>query len=599
MEEPNVTHPELDLPPSLLAARSILMELIAQGVRHVVIAPGSRSAPLAYAAYCAQQAGRLNVHVKIDERSAGFFALGLAKAAGVPAAVITTSGTAVANLHPAVLEAHHSGVPMIVLSADRPHELRGTGANQTTDQMALFGSNVRLAIDLPAPVASTSQSSVRSAVVRAVAAAIGAGTNHRGPAQINCGFADPLAPTADQLETLKTSFRDVASPAHTRLKRLDLGVLGVEAPSHLVTIDPMIDSIEADQHAVVIAGDGAPVAASLLARRQGWPLLAEPSSQQVDRGIAHGPLVLDHAPELEAQVSQVLVFGRPTLTRQLQRLMASPTVKLIIVEETGAPFVDPSRTADTVIYGIPPQWSGTEPQVTALQPANSTWLGRWNEASDKVAAVLNHLRGSDPTFSAQVIAQQVANVVVDSAGLVVGSSSVIRDLDLYAQWPGPVPVYANRGLAGIDGTISTALGIATELQGSVRVIMGDLTFLHDIGGLLCGPTDAEVNLDIIVINDCGGAIFAGLEHGRAGDDALFTQMFTTPHTANLGQLCAGYNVGFEAVAPQNLRATLEKKAQGIRVVEVSLDSTDRKTARDRLDLALKQALRPGDTGNSQ
>lgn len=599
MKEDAVTHPELYLPPSLLAARSLLAELIAQGVRHVVISPGSRSAPLAYAAYCAQEAAGLNVHIKVDERSAGFFALGLAKASGVPAAVVTTSGTAVANLHPAVLEAHHSGVPMIVLSADRPHELRGTGANQTTDQMGIFGTSVRLAIDLHAPVVTTSQEGIRSVVVRAVAAATGMGNNHCGPVQINCGFADPLAPTAVQLKTLKESFRNLESVAHTRLMQFHPGALGVGAASNQTKTDPVIDAIDAEPHTVVIAGDGAPVEAGVLAQQRGWPLLAEPSSNQVELGIAHGPLVLDQVPALVNRVTQVIVFGRPTLTRQVQRLMASPTVKLVIVEETGAPFIDPSRTADMVIYGLPQQWRSPEPETEKLQSADARWLEAWTEASEKITVVLNRLRRTDPTFSAQLIAQQVADASVENVRLVVGSSSVIRDLDLYANWPGPVPIHANRGLAGIDGTISTALGIATESQKPVRVIMGDLTFLHDIGGLLRGPKEAAVDLDIIVFNDGGGAIFAGLEHGRAGDEELFTQMFTTPHSANLGQLCAGYNVAFESVAPQNLHVALKNRPRGIAVFEVLVDSSDRKTARQRLDSALKQALIPGNTGNSQ
>lgn len=563
----------LNLPPSLRTAQLILQELIAQGVRHVVLSPGSRSAPLAYAAYCAMQAGKLDVHVKIDERSAGFFALGLAKASGVPAAVVTTSGTAVANLHPAVLEAHHSCVPMIVLSADRPHELRGTGANQTTEQMGMFRAATRLAVDLPAPHAQTSDASVLAVVTRAVAAARGLGTNHRGPVQLNCGFADPLAPTAEQLGQLQSAFTRAAPVVHTQLLRFGAHQDRITGESAA----PQIASIESEPHTVVIAGDTAPAAAGQVARSQGWPLLAEPSSTLANQGIAHGPLILDHAGGLVDQIKQVIVFGRPTLTRQIQRLMANPAVKLVVVTHSGAPFVDPSRTADAVLFGVPDRW-----YEARLAVEDTTWADAWVATATTVTQVLAQLRREDDTFAPQTIAQHLADSVGQVNLLMVGSSSVIRDLDLYATWPGPAQIYANRGLAGIDGTISTALGIATAVRRPMRAVMGDLTFLHDVGGLLNAGQDQGVNLDIIVVNDGGGAIFAGLEHGRAGNPALFEQMFTTPHTADIEKLCAGYGVAHVICEPQDLPVLLSSEPTGLRVIEVPLTPADRSVAATRL-----------------
>lgn len=581
---------DMTLPPSLRSAQLILQELIAQGVRHVVISPGSRSAPLAYAAYCAQQAGKLEVHVKIDERSAGFFALGLGKASGVPAAVVTTSGTAVANLHPAVLEAHHASVPMIVLSADRPHELHGTGANQTTEQRGMFGSAVRLAVDLPAPSDKTADASVLAVVARAIAATLGMGTGYRGPVQMNCGFADPLAPTADQLALLRKAFDELRPEPHTQLLRFGAHQDRFTGASAA----PRIASIEAEPYTVVIAGDSAPQAASQLARSQGWPLIAEPSSSVVSQGVPHGPLVLEHAADLVAQTRQVIVFGRPTLTRQVQRLMAHPDTKLVVVTDSGAPFVDPSRTADAVLFGIPDRWYEARSAV-----GEPHWADAWGTASAKITRALGELTGVAPTFAAHEIAQHVADSVLNTSLLLVGSSSVIRDLDLYATWPAPAQIYANRGLAGIDGTVSTALGIAASVGKPMRAIMGDLTFLHDIGGLLNAIADPGADLDIIVINDQGGAIFAGLEHWRAGDPALFDQMFTTPHAADLGKLCAGYGVDHVKVAPQELGTALQHAPHGIKVIEVMLEAENRKRAQERLKQALARTFSPADSANSQ
>lgn len=569
----------MSLPPSLLHARELVAELIAQGVRHVVLSPGSRSAPLAYAAYCAAQAGLLEVHVKIDERSGAFLALGIAKGAAGPVAIITTSGTAVANLHPAFLEAHHGQVPLVILSADRPHELRGTGANQTTDQVGIFGTAARLSIDLPAPTQGDDPAHTRAVAARAVATARGTTTNHPGPVQLNCGFREPLAPSAQELVELADYFAALAANA-------SVGVTndGGETPG-IGQMPAAFDTTELESVAttVVIAGDGAGPEAAFCAQRNGWPLIAEPSAQV--KGLIHGSLILKHADDLLEQVTQVLVFGRPTLTRQVQQLMAKPAVNLVIVADSAAPYVDPGRRAALVLTAVPNRWQAPPSQSSETV---TPWLEQWQGASNTIAKIIDaHVSGHADT-TAQQIALAVSGSCRHSTAVFLGASSPIRDLDLYGRLPQGATVLANRGLAGIDGTVSTALGLALGLGLPVRAIMGDLTFLHDIGGLLREPDAPQVDLDIVVLNDHGGAIFDGLEHGQAGDRGLFNRMFTTPQYANLSQLCAGYGIAHDTVLPAELAAALSEAPNGLRVIEVPLDPADRPSAAARLAVEIGQ-----------
>lgn len=571
----------MTLPPSLLHARELVAELIAQGVRHVVLSPGSRSAPLAYAAYCAAQAGQLDIHVKIDERGAAFLALGLAKGGQGPAAVITTSGTAVANLHPAFLEAHHAQAPLLVLSADRPHELRGTGANQTTDQVDIFGSAARLSIDLPAPDDQTEVAETRLAVTRAVLAARGTVAHHPGPVQLNCGFREPLAPTATQLQELSQWFKTLTANADAA---------PAAAPSNPVadTQTLELDEVEAEPYTVVIAGDSAGPEARVCAQRNGWPLIAEPSAHVV--GLAHGPLVLSHAQHLTNSVKQVIVFGRPTLTRQVQRLLAAPGVSLMTVANGIAPYVDPSRRAARVWTSVPVQWQDANAPLSAVK---SEWDTKWKQASKSIAEVIDRQVAQHTDAAVQRTALAVTQSLTTTPLLFVGASSPIRDLDLYGRKPYGSTILANRGLAGIDGTVSTALGIALAAGKPMRALMGDLTFLHDIGGLLREPGAPQVDLDIVVLNDHGGAIFDGLEHGQAGDSALFERVFTTPQRADLAHLCAGYGITHVVCEPKDLPALLASEPTGLRAIEVPLNPADRSVAATRLGAELTAMLTKG------
>ncbi|GAA2217326.1 2-succinyl-5-enolpyruvyl-6-hydroxy-3-cyclohexene- 1-carboxylic-acid synthase [Promicromonospora sukumoe] len=571
----------MTIPPAVAAARALIADLITRGVRDVVLAPGSRSAPLAYALAESADAGRLTLHVRVDERDAGFLALGLAKGGdGAPVAVVTTSGTAVANLHPAVLEASHTGLPLILLTADRPHELRGTGASQTTDQVGIFGSAVRFAVDVPAPSAAADYDEgaqglrdLRSVTARAADAALGFRSGHPGPVHLNLAFRDPLTPSAP--------LPGPAAPAQEGYPKPDPPLVVPVVPQHLTS--PALPGDSA--RTVVVAGDGAGPDARRLAEAQGWPLFAEPSSGSTGgpNAVAGYRLLLG-SEELADGIEQVVVLGRPTLSRPVQRLLGRPAVTVTVVAPGAAPWPDAARNAAVVLPGLAAPWfepSGEPP---------TSFLERWRAAGAAAAGVLDQATCDDAVLggpTALSVARAVARVLGPADLLVVGSSNPVRDLELVLGLDGSGPeVLANRGLAGIDGTVSTSVGVALAAARRglrTRALLGDLTFLHDIGGLLRGPDEPPVDLEIVVVNDDGGSIFATLEHGALaatgdGASATFERVFGTPHGANLAQLCAGYGVDHQLVKDvPTLRHALQAPSHGVQVIEVRVPRADRLT----------------------
>lgn len=590
----------MTIPPAVTAARALVADLVSRGVADIVLAPGSRSAPLAYAVAEAADAGRVTLHVRIDERAAGFLALGLSKGAeGAPVAVITTSGTAVANLHPAVLEASHTGLPLILLTADRPHELRGTGASQTTDQVGIFGSAVRFAVDVPAPsgsqgvpgepgVASAEElRDLRSITGRAVSAALGFRSGHPGPVHLNLAFRDPLTPSA----ALPGLPADTAQEGYPR-------------PGPPLVVPAMLQHVASPAlpgdpaRTVVVAGDGAGTDARQLAEVQGWPLFAEPSS-----GATGGPnsiaayRALLGSEELAGTIEQVVVLGRPTLSRPVQRLLGRPDVTVSVVAPGAGPWPDAARNAAVVLPGVAPAWFETS------TPPPSAFLERWRAAGARASAVLDDVTSDEAVLggpTALSVARAVAAVLGPDDLLVVGSSNPVRDLELVLGLDGPGPaVLANRGLAGIDGTVSTAVGVALAAARRglrTRALLGDLTFLHDVGGLLRGPDETPVDLEIVVVNDDGGSIFATLEHGALAAtsnaaNATFERVFGTPHGSNLAQLCAGYGVDHQLVKDvPTLRHALQAPSHGIQVIEVRVPRADRQAESTELTRRIVAAV---------
>ncbi|TDU90696.1 2-succinyl-5-enolpyruvyl-6-hydroxy-3-cyclohexene-1-carboxylate synthase [Kribbella voronezhensis] len=542
--------------PSTAFATVVVDELIRSGVREAVLAPGSRSAPLALALAAADREGRLRLHVRIDERTAGFLAIGLIRGTGLPVPVVTTSGTAVVNLHPAVLEASHSGLPLIVLSADRPPELRGSGANQTTDQLKVFGSAVRLFHEVGTPVRELGQVAYwRSTIARAVSAAVGARTADPGPVQLNCALAEPLVPGdgPEWPESLE-------------------GRSGPWTRVHAGAAQPT--AVSAGPKTVVVAGDGASQAARLTAEAGRWPLFAEPSSR-----ARTGPAVISAyrlllSTELAGEIERVLVFGHPTLSRPITRLLARPDVEVVVVAPTGL-WPDAGRRAAAVVTGL---------EVTAAD--DTDWLARWQHADQLARPALDKVLADGLTGPA--IAAIVAEAVGADGMLVVASSNSVRDLDLAPVVP--IRTVANRGLAGIDGTLSTAVGAALANGGATHALVGDLAFLHDFNGLVIGPDEPRPALRIVVVNDNGGGIFSTLEQGSASHATHFDRVFGTPHNTNLAALCAATNIPHQLVTTQDaLRAALTPTVAGITVIETPLNRTTHRPLSTQLQQAVRQS----------
>lgn len=550
---------------SLDTARTLLADLIDQGVRDAVLAPGSRSAPFAYALAELEQRRRVRVHIRTDERVAGFTALGLSLATHRPVPVITTSGTAVGELLPAVMEACHAGVRLIVLSADRPEELRGTGANQTTRQDCLFPQHVRASVEIPAEPEDrdTVLSELRTAV------GLGAGTRQlpAGPVQVNVCFRDPLVPE----DGWSPSAGAPASAGESAV----LAAPEETTTADAVAADPLVDvetepGERAERRTVVLAGHGAGEAAAFFARRHGLPLLAEPSSN-ARFGPNAIPAYRALLPEFEEQIERVAVFGRPTLSRPVARLMSRRDVERALYEPRPAPWHEPGKRTERLVAHL------TELGAFAgYGPAG--WLESWQEAgADAEAALQTLLAEEEDSLSGLHVADAVWEA--SDGNLVIGASNPVRDADLVAS-PGwhPIDVYANRGLAGIDGTLSTAVGVALGSGIPTRVLLGDLTFLHDAGALLLGPGEAQPDVQAVVLNDAGGRIFGLLEHGRVGSGgeeaaAAVERYFGTPHRADLASLCAGYGAEHRLVeSADELFEALDGQAKGLSVVEVRVSA---------------------------
>ena len=567
------------LPPAMADARSLAHALLAEGVREVVLCPGSRSAPLAEALADAADAGHLRLRVVLDERSAGFIALGASRAHALNghsrcAAVVTTSGTAVSNLHPAVSEADAAGIPLLVISADRPHELVGTGASQTTEQTGLFAPALRLGVDLPADLAAdlgggAADAAIAGQVRRAVAAATGTLSRDPGPVQINARFRPPL--------TVENSVEDTAG-----------GAVPASPPAASAGVPACVPAVGASQpvshgsstqgRGIVVAGDTAhPAVGSLarsLAEHLNWPLLAEPTSQ-----ARSGPQALSRYAELlgtprgralAQQADHLLVLGHPSLSRSITALLGRDDLDITVLTER-AQWTDVSGRARRV---VPIDGAHHEPDDAALrsaqlvaslglESADAAWTDSWRRA-------VADLPEPDCSSSPDAVARAVweASQVPGAPTLLLGSSMTVRRLDRLAHPGAAAPkAVANRGLAGIDGTIATGLGLWMASGGPVRAVMGDLAFLHDAMSLNRGACEEEADLQVIVVDDGGGAIFSHLEYAHTTPPARFERIFTTPQRADIAALAAA--LGARVHVPDDvaaLRRILAEPVDGMSVV---------------------------------
>ena len=603
-------------------------ELVRCGLREAVLAPGSRSAPLALALYDLaggpgparrrETGGRppepaLRLHVRIDERSAGFLALGLAKASGRPAAVICTSGTAAAHLHAAVIEADEAGVPLLVLTADRPPELRGTGANQTIDQLKLYGSAVRWFCEAGVPEARPGMAGYwRSLACRAWALASGAGGGFPGPVHINVPLREPLVPAparpagpAPATGWPSGRSRSAAGRAERHGRASPAGRPRSARPAR-ARAGPGSAALELDaaQRGVIVCGDGAEAAALPgLAELAGWPVLAEPSSgaRQGPNALSAYPYLLDtpgfvaaHRPEL------IVSAGRPGLSRsQLAFLQAAgqaggPARHVVLAQGPGR-WADPARTATDVASGI--RLRGTPAPAAGPRRGEPAWLESWRRADAAARRAVDAVLDEAGPLTEPGLARDLAAALPDGALLWAASSLPVRDLDRQMAPRAGLRVLASRGASGIDGLVSSAIGAALAHQagggGPACALLGDLAFLHDAPGLMLGPAEPRPDLCVVVVNNNGGGIFSELE--QAAIPGPFERVFGTPHGADLGQLAAAAGLPHALLEhPADLPGVLA--GRGLRIIEVRTDRAAgaalRARLRERASAAVGAPARP-------
>lgn len=631
---------------SISVARTLLRALRAQGVRDVVYCPGSRSAPLAYALAEAEAAGELRCHVRLDERAAAFVAVGLSRAGALaefseraefttntvpgssaaprPVALMCTSGGAVAEFHAGVAEASHSFLPLIVVSADRPFEMRDVGASQTTTQVGIFGAHVRATWDVPAGIGADGR--LEALVARACAAAQGCPSGRPGPVHLNVGFRDPLVPESLRLGSTEpdASLRPSTPPPLPPSDPASLsvpptfasranGAVGPQVLRAALVPLPWEQAVNPHLRTVIIAGDGADRQAASWAEIAGVPLLAEPSSNVTDSAawVPHQQTLLAALNAMSpndsgsaeassiASIEQVVVTGKPTLSRPVSALLARTDVRIIVVHPWEE-WPDVAGQADVVCAAL------GAPQGPH---ADTAWLPSWRRASARVGQRLdersaaqgaaafpdgahamstpaaNTQPGSAQRDNAQAGNTQAGDAALsllavaeavwgsEDSTLLLGASNSVRAVDLVARGRGRTRVCANRGLAGIDGTIATALGMAWGSGEPVRVMLGDLAFFHDVSALSIAPGEPIPDVQIIVVDDQGGGIFASLEHGRPEYAQVFERWFGTPQQVSVQDLARAYGAAYRQVDNMaDLRRMCRVPPSGIEVVHVRIQA---------------------------
>ena len=518
--------------PSTLLARVIVRQIVEAGITDVVISPGSRNAPLSIAFHQASVKGLIKLHVRIDERTAAFFALGIAKASGRPVPIVCTSGTAGANYHPAVLEASHTNLPLLVLTADRPASLRKTGANQTTEQARIFGKAVRYFADVSGSVypMELPLNSLQS-----------------GPVHLNIQFEEPLI--GDKSDNW-------------------LNDLTITAPKIFDRKTPGTFYTKSTRGVLVIGHDRGGLAVDAVrdfADALGWPVIAE-DPLTFEKAISHASIFLtSRAIADDLAPDTVVVIGRTTLSRSINAFIKSARKEIVIDPRMAT--VDSDRMASQKFLQLP---------KVEVQPADSEYKEKWQKYSQRAAKMV----GDISQWSEALIAREIGAAIPAGTSLFISSSRPIRDLEGFASARTGVETFANRGLAGIDGNISTALGIASQRTATVAVL-GDLGFLHDLTGLI---HNEDINLKILVINNDGGGIFSTLsQRGVAG----FEEVFGTPHGKDLAAIATAIGVPAKTISTEaELKSELAAPIKGVSVVVIT--APDREANADFLKKVYSQ-----------
>jgi 2-succinyl-5-enolpyruvyl-6-hydroxy-3-cyclohexene-1-carboxylate synthase len=564
------------------------------GVTDAVVAPGSRSTPLVIAL---DADPRLRVHVVLDERSAGFVALGLGLATGRPAVVATTSGTAAVELHPAVVEAAHAGVPLIAATADRPPELHGVGAPQTVDQEGLYGATVRWAVS-PGVADLAASGSWRPLAARSVVAATSA-PDGPGPVHLNLAFREPLLGSAAGVTG--PVGRAGGAPWHQR-----------SGPAGGAPAEPMVELLAAHAggRGLIVAGAGCGDPTTLIeaAQRLGWPLLADPRSGcrvPANPVVAAADALLRVAEVAAWRPELVLRLGAPWASKVLAQWLAGlgPEVPQVLVDPWGR-WADPERRVGYVLAADPTAVAaallaatgraGQAGQAgTAGRESASEWARQWAAAEQAAQAALDRESARDAplAMSEPAVARAVVAGLPDGGLLLASSSMPVRDVEWYSAPRQKVTVLANRGANGIDGVLSTAVGAALAGGAPTVALIGDLAFLYDAGAML-GAGDREIALTVVVVDNDGGGIFSFLPQASELPGARFERYWGTPHGIDIGAVAAAYGAAVVPVRDRgSLDAVLAGAAEpGVRVAVVPSERSANVAAHDALNRAVAEAL---------
>jgi 2-succinyl-5-enolpyruvyl-6-hydroxy-3-cyclohexene-1-carboxylate synthase len=612
-------------------ARVLVDEWVRAGVTDAVACPGSRSTPLLVTLAEAAERGALRLHMLLDERSAGFFALGLAlaSASGSPAVVVTTSGTASAELHPAVLEAHHSGVPMLAVTADRPPELQDSGAPQTVHQVGLFGDAVRWEASPGVPELAAAYS-WRSLGSRSVLEARG-GARRAGPVHLNLAFREPLLGSADLVlgpgpEAAGGHDRELgtvtATPAGTPAGTPEAGREALTlvrngrpggAPWHKVRAwqeeVPPSDIVQllagVGERGLVVAGGGGsgrgaigPEAVAQLSAATGWPVIASPPSGCRLPGAIGAADALLRSPVVKGwQPDAVVRLGAPWASRVVNEWLAGLSCTQVLVDPWGV-WAAPDHIPGEVVVTSPLALCGAVARAVndragRNRGANSDWARRWSRAESAAQDAIDAALAREVELTEPGIARTLLDAVPPGGTVVVASSMPIRDVEWWARPRSGVSVVANRGVNGIDGVLSTALGFATSQNaGPVTALLGDLAFLYDIGALLAAA-NAGVDLDVVVVDNDGGGIFNFLPQAGAQPSERFERLWGTPHRADLVAVARGYGVAVEEVPDlAGLASAVAEggNGKGFRVFVAKTDRAGNVAVHRRLHAAVAAAV---------
>jgi 2-succinyl-5-enolpyruvyl-6-hydroxy-3-cyclohexene-1-carboxylate synthase len=577
---------------------TLVDEWVRAGVTDAVVAPGSRSTPLLVAL---DSNARIRLHVVLDERVAGFVALGIGRATGRPAPVVTTSGTAAVELHPAVVEADHGMVPLLAVTADRPPELQQVGAPQTIVQDGLYGRSVRWSFS-PGVADLGAALSWRSLAARSVSETRD-GPGGPGPVHLNLAFREPLLGDARRLPAGSLpAAREGGDPWHALRS-------GPSADAEPLSPE-VVDAFRAASGGpgVVVAGAdaGAPQGVIAVARALGWPVLADPLSgcRIPDRHVVAAADALLRVGEVASWTpSVVLRLGRPPASKVLSQWLAGlgSDVLQVLVDPFGR-WPDPERAVATVLRSDPSSFArrllgalsaggpGDEGEAAGTAPA-SPWLAGWADAEAAAQAAIDGAIAAEGVLSEPDVARALVAALADGATLVVSSSMPVRDVEWFAAPRSSLRVVANRGANGIDGVVSTALGVALGATGPVAALLGDLAFVYDAGALLWAR-ERPIDCTVVVVDNDGGGIFSFLPQAQALAGARFERLWATPHRLDLAALARSYGAPAEQVGDVGqLAEVLQRRSGGLRVVVARTDRATNVAVHDRIHSSVAAAVR--------